>query len=100
MGDLCPFGGQLRPHIVFFGEQVPLMERAIEIISTADIVVVAGTSLVVYPAAGLVRYAPKGAVIYVIDPDQVDIGEKNVKYIRNRFAIGMPQLADELINMC
>lgn len=100
VGDLCPFGGQLRPHIVFFGEQVPLMERAIEIISTADIVVVAGTSLVVYPAAGLVRYAPKGAVIYVIDPDQVDIGEKSVKYIRKRFAIGMPQLADELINIC
>ena len=100
VGDLCPIGGQLRPHIVFFGEQVPLMERAIEIISTADIVVIAGTSLVVYPAAGLVRYAPKGAVIYVIDPDQVDIGEKNVKYIRKRFAIGMPQLADELINMC
>ena len=98
VGDMCPVGGQLRPHIVFFGEQVPLMERAIEIISTADIVVVAGTSLAVYPAAGLVRYVPKGSDIYVIDPDQVDIGAKNVKYIRDRFAIGMPQLAEKLIN--
>jgi NAD-dependent deacetylase len=98
VGDLCPRGGQLRPHIVFFGEEVPLMERAIEMISHANIVVVAGTSLVVYPAAGLVRYAPKGAKIYVIDPEYVDIGEKNVKYIRKRFAIGMPQLAEELIN--
>ena len=98
VGDLCPVGGQLRPHIVFFGEQVPLMDSAIDIISTADIVVVAGTSLAVYPAAGLIRYAPKGAIIYVIDPEHVDIGAKNVKYIKERFAIGMPQLAEDLID--
>jgi NAD-dependent deacetylase len=98
VGDLCPSGGQLRPHIVFFGEEVSLMDRAIEIVSMADIVVVAGTSLAVYPAAGLLSYAPKGAKIYVIDPEYVDIGDKKVKYIRKRFSIGMPQLAQELID--
>ena len=96
VGDLCPKGGQLRPYIVFFGEPVPAIERAIEIISTADTVIVAGTSLAVYPAASLVRYAPDFAAMFVIDPSAVEVRGRFVTYIRERFSVGMPHLLEEL----
>lgn len=99
IGDLCPMGGQLRPHIVFFGEQVPMMEVATQVISTANIVIIAGTSLAVYPASGLVRYAPKDAKIYILDPAAVEIGGMNVTYIRERFALAMPKLLESLIEL-
>lgn len=67
VGELAEDGTQLRPHIVWFGEAVPKIEEAIDIIQTADIVVIIGTSLQVYPAAGLVNYAPANTPIYVID---------------------------------
>lgn len=66
-GDRCELGAQLRPHIVWFGEEVPLMERALEVVSQADIFVVVGSSLVVYPAAGLVNVVPEGVPCYLID---------------------------------
>lgn len=66
-GDLCPLGSQLRPHIVWFGEDVPLLEQAALICSRADILVIIGTSLQVYPAAGLMAYAPPGIPVYYID---------------------------------
>lgn len=97
IGDLCPKGGQLRPHIVFFGEPVPMLETAAKIVSKADILIVAGTSLVVYPAAGLVGYAPKSAEIYVLDPSAVEIGRENVTYMRERFAVAMPKLTEILL---
>lgn len=68
-GDLCEKGAQLRPHIVWFGEMVPLIERAAEIIATCEILLIIGTSLQVYPAAGLSDYAPKDAEIYYVDPN-------------------------------
>ncbi len=71
LGDLCEFGSQLRPHIVFFGEGVPMIEKAAEIVSEADILVIIGTSLNVYPAAGLIQYAPQSTPIYLIDPKPV-----------------------------
>lgn len=67
-GDLCAKGSQLRPHIVWFGEQVPLMPAAEKIVSTADVIVVVGTSLQVYPAASLAWCAPAGARRFLIDP--------------------------------
>ena len=67
LGDTAPDGGQLRPHIVWFEEQVPMLETAVDIVSMADIFVVVGTSLQVYPAASLVNYAPKDIPIYIID---------------------------------
>lgn len=97
VGDLCPMGGQLRPHIVFFGEQVPMMEAASKIVNKANIVIVAGTSLAVYPAAGLVRSAPGDALIYVLDPAAVEVGGVNVTYMRERFALAMPKLTKILI---
>lgn len=68
LGDLAPNGGQLRPHIVWFGEAVPMIEKAIEEVQSADIILIVGTSMQVYPAAGLVQYAPYTSHIYYIDP--------------------------------
>lgn len=68
IGDLCEKGVQLRPHIVWFGEAVPMIEKAAEITYQADIFVVIGTSMQVYPAAGLIDFAPEGTPIYFIDP--------------------------------
>jgi NAD-dependent deacetylase len=71
MGDKAADGSQLRPFIVWFGEAVPEIERAAEVASEADIFVVIGTSLNVYPAAGLVQFVSDRAPIYLIDPKEV-----------------------------
>lgn len=97
VGDLCPKGGQLRPHIVFFGEPVPEIERAVEIISTADIVIVVGTSLAVYPAASLIYNAPENADIYVVDPSVVEVNSRKICYIRERSVTGLPKLLKKLV---
>ena len=68
LGDVGPDGAQLRPHIVWFGEAVPLIDAAMGVVAAADVVIVVGTSLQVYPAAGLVGYAPPHAPIHVVDP--------------------------------
>lgn len=68
-GDLCKRGSQLRPHIVWFGEEVPMLETAANIVSTADHLMIVGTSMQVYPAAGLIDYAPYGIPYYFIDPN-------------------------------
>ncbi|WP_027124823.1 SIR2 family NAD-dependent protein deacylase [Gelidibacter mesophilus] len=68
LGDVCPSGHQLRPHIVWFGEAVPMIETAMELCATADILIIIGTSMQVYPAAGLMHYVPEGTPIYYIDP--------------------------------
>ncbi len=81
IGDKCEQGSQLRPHIVWFGEAVPAFYEAIPIIENADIIVVVGTSMVVYPAAGLVHYAKSGAPVFVIDPSRPDVKLRNVGYI-------------------
>lgn len=97
VGDCCPAGGQLRPHIVFFGEQVPLLGKAAQLVSAADILIIAGTSMVVYPAASLYEYAPAGCQIYVINPNDTELSAHNLRYIKERFAEGMPKLAQELM---
>jgi len=97
VGDLCTKGGQLRPHIVFFGEPVPEIERAVEIISTADIVIVVGTSLAVYPAASLIYNAPENADIYVVDPSVVEVNSRKICYIRERSVTGLPKLLKKLV---
>ncbi len=68
IGDKCQLGSQLRPHIVWFGEAVPMIEKAAEEIMNCQICVIVGTSLQVYPAAGLISYAPKSCKVYYIDP--------------------------------
>lgn len=81
LGDLCPNGHQLRPKIVWFGEAVPLIETAMEICESADLLLIIGTSMQVYPAAGLVHYVPKNTPIYFIDPKPSIQPNKNLTII-------------------
>lgn len=95
-GDKCEKGSQLRPHIVWFGEPVPAISDAISIVQQADILVVVGTSLVVYPAAGLVNYTKPEIPIFVIDPHRPEIHSKNVFYIQEKAGKGMKELLTKL----
>ncbi|GAA3927565.1 NAD-dependent deacylase [Hymenobacter algoricola] len=94
LGDTCEKGHQLRPNIVWFGEQVPLMELAAEQAATADVFMVIGTSLQVYPAAGLVHFAPPGCPVYIIDPNQPPLSARpNVQFITEPASTGVPRVA-------
>jgi NAD-dependent deacetylase len=98
LGELCEKGSQLRPHIVWFGEPVPMMEQAIKIVQEADIFIVIGSSLVVYPAAGLVFYAPSDIPKYLIDPgDFPHEITSQVIHIKKKASEGMQELFDKLI---
>jgi len=96
IGDKCEKGSQLRPHIVWFGEAVPTFYDAIPIIENADIIVVIGTSMVVYPAAGLVNYAKPDAPVFVVDPNRPDVTRKNVVYIDEKAGTGVEILKQKL----
>ena len=91
LGDKAPNGVQLRPHIVFFGEAVPKLEQAIDLVARADIMLIVGTSLSVYPAAGLYRYARAGVPIYLIDPKEVNTFDKRIHQIRKVATEGMEE---------
>ena len=93
-------GALLRPHIVFFGESVPMFDAATRIAASADVMIVVGTSLAVYPAASLVRYARAGVPVYVVDPGNPDVAmiRNPLTHIKARAAEGMPALVDKLIN--
>lgn len=95
-GDLCEKGSQLRPHIVWFGEGVPEIPNAIKIVGEADILVVVGTSLAVYPAASLVNYTKVGTPIFVIDPNRPDVFQENVTYIEKKAGEGIEILKSKL----
>ena len=94
MGDKAPDGSQLRPHIVWFGEAVPMMEKAAKAVEKADILLVVGTSLVVYPAAGLVNYIRYGNPIYLIDPQPMSIGYKQYAQIQDVATKGMARFLE------
>ena len=96
IGDKCEKGSQLRPHIVWFGEAVPNIPKAISIVQQADILVVIGTSLVVYPAASLVNYTKPNTPIFVVDPGRPEIYLKNVTFIQEKASVGVKQLKTEL----
>ncbi len=89
IGDLAPNGAQLRPHIVWFGEAVPKIEKAIDAVEAADILLIVGTSLQVYPAAGLYRYAKSSSPIYIIDPKDVPVRDGRVTHIKDVATNGM-----------
>jgi NAD-dependent deacetylase len=97
LGDLCPAGYQLRPHIVWFGEMVPMIEEAAELTATADALLIVGTSLQVYPAAGLLHYAPATSPVFVIDPSQPDAGRRGVRYLPEAASTGVPKVLRELV---
>jgi NAD-dependent deacetylase len=102
LGDKCPKNSQLRPHIVWFGEAVPMLQRSSEITSVADLVLVVGSSMQVYPAAGLVAYAPHSADVYYIDKKpsvnyELSI-RKNLHIIAEPATIGVRRIVNQLLN--
>ncbi len=98
-GDTCELGSQLRPHIVWFGEAVPNFPKAIPIVEDADIFVIIGTSMVVYPAASLVNYVSPGVPVFVVDPGEPDMGSRNVTFIREKASEGVHQLKKLLLKI-
>ena len=98
-GDLGPDGLQLRPHVVWFGESVPELEKAELLVRKADLLIIIGTSLKVYPAANLVHYAHENCKIVLIDPNEISIGDSGLisRIIKEKASIGVPSFIDFLI---
>lgn len=98
--DTHPDGSLLRPFIVFFGESVPMFEEAVRVASTADVLVVVGTSLAVYPAASLLQYTPSGTPIYLVDPYKPEIPDSlkdRVTFIQKPATQGIPEVCQQLV---
>ncbi len=100
LGDKCALGSQLRPHIVWFGEDVPLFPVAVNLSREAEIFIVVGTSLAVYPANTLVTYPLPGAAIYIVDPTKPDMLPRGrVRFVEQKATLGLPMIMDELVAM-
>lgn len=98
IGDVCPDNHQLRPHIVWFGEDVPLMDTAMELTAEADILLIVGTSLQVYPAAGLLHYATEGIPIWYIDPEPAIKNLSGINILAEKASVGVPQVISQLVD--
>ena len=97
IGDKAPDGAQLRPHIVWFGEAVPNIEPAAELCEKADYFIVVGTSMNVYPAAGLIHYVPRSTPCYLVDPKAVPIS-RPITIFQEKAGTGVKKVVDELLN--
>jgi len=98
LGDLCELGSQLRPYIVWFGEMVPAMDEAVELVAEADVLLVVGTSLQVYPAAGLVFEAPRKARRIVVNPDVIDKASRpGFEVVAEPATVGIPEVVAGLL---
>ena len=96
--DKDEFGEPLRPYIVWFGEAVPMIEPSIELCQKADIFIVIGTSLVVYPAAGLINYTTKNCKKYLVDPNDVKADLRGISFIKENASVGVKKVVDEIIS--
>jgi NAD-dependent deacetylase len=96
-GDFCEHNFQLRPHVVWFGEAVPMFSVAAEITEQADILLIIGTSMQVYPAAALMDFVKQGTKIYFIDPSPSISPNSNITIIREKAATGVPKLVDQIL---
>jgi len=96
LGDKCPKGYQLRPHIVWFGEAVPEMDKAIQTVQQADILIIIGTSLQVYPAASLLHYAPASIPVHLIDPNAPSSLPSHIRVIQKGASEGMKEFLNLL----
>lgn len=96
-GDFCEHNHQLRPHVVWFGEGVPMMEKAMQLTSEADILVIIGTSMQVYPAAGLIDFISPDTPVYFVDPKPAINENKNLKIYAEKASEGVPKLVRELL---
>lgn len=100
IGDTCELGSQLRPYIVWFGEMVPMMEPAIDMVGKADLFTVIGTSLNVYPAAGLVNYTPSTIPKWLVDPGDFNLEHiQNIEHIKDTAVNGVRKLRDVLLKL-
>lgn len=99
IGDLAPNGAQLRPHIVWFGEAVPYINAAIDVVMKADVLLIIGTSLQVYPAAGLYAFANAGTPIYLIDPKDVAVRDGRITHIKDVATKGMETFGKIINNL-
>ncbi|WP_421943708.1 SIR2 family NAD-dependent protein deacylase [Pedobacter sp.] len=99
MGQLCELGSQLRPHVVWFGESVPMIEYAAQLCQNADVFAIIGTSLAVYPASGLIDFVPKSIQKYIIDPKTPDVKRyNNIFNIEDTAVNGVEKLKNILLN--
>ena len=96
LGDTCPNGHQLRPHIVWFGEAVPMIEKAMTVCATADILIIIGTSMQVYPAAGLMHYVPEGTRTYFVDPNPAMESRGDLTVIAETAILGVKKVIEML----
>ena len=99
LGDFCEHNHQLRPHIVWFGEAVPLIEVAAIEVEKADVVIVVGTSMQVYPAAGLIQYAGPDAHCYFVDPNPSLQSNSRITVFAEKATTGVPKVVQEIANM-
>jgi NAD-dependent deacetylase len=93
-GDLCPRGAQLRPHVVWFGETVPMMEPAVKLTERADIFLVVGTSLAVYPAASLLQFVRHDAEKYIVTLDLANEPQRDFIWLKEQASVGVPELVE------
>lgn len=96
LGNLCAKGHQLRPHIVWFGEDVPMIEKAVSICETANILIIIGTSMQVYPAASLINYVPENTATYFIDPKPNVESKTNLTVIAEKATVGVKKVIELL----
>lgn len=96
LGDLCPNNHQLRPHIVWFGEMVPMLEEAAVVVAEADAIIIVGTSMQVYPAASLIQYAKPTAKVYFVDPRPSVSETKQIKVFAEKATTGVPKVVSLL----
>ena len=96
LGDHCSKGYQMRPHIVWFGEDVPMMEQAIDLCQTADMLLIVGTSMQVYPAASLMHYVPKNTMVYYIDPRPALASQHNLEVIAEPATTGVKKVISRI----
>jgi NAD-dependent deacetylase len=99
VGDFCEHNFQLRPHIVWFGEAVPKMDVAIELVQASDILIIVGTSMQVYPAAGLVQFARSNAQIYFVDPKPSIMNSDRITVLAETATSGVPKVIDMIKNL-
>lgn len=95
-GEMCELGTQLRPHVVWFGEAVPMIEKAAYICQKADVFIVIGTSLQVYPAAGLIDVVPDTALKFIVDLNETSV-LRDVERIKEPASVGVPKLVERLL---
>jgi NAD-dependent deacetylase len=100
MHEVCELGSPLRPHVVWFGEEVPMIETAARLCSGADVFMLIGTSLAVYPAAGLINYVPAEVPKYIIDPYIPHVqSSRNIRAIEQKATVGVPAVVEQLIGL-